>query len=95
MFSLRTHALIFFAIFATIIVIAAAGNIAEAYGAPRPPRVRDRTAWSRSRTGRPSACWPSRGPTTDRGDERVDVVAVERVEPARRRVGQLVGAVHQ
>jgi len=37
MFSLRTHAIIFFAIFATIILIAAAGNLAEAYGVPRPP----------------------------------------------------------
>ena len=37
MFSLRTHAIISFAIFATIIIIAVAGNIAEANGVPRPP----------------------------------------------------------
>ena len=37
MFSLRTHAIISFAIFAAIIIIAVAGNIAEANGVPRPP----------------------------------------------------------
>ncbi len=37
MFSLRAHAIIFFAIFAAIIVVAVAGNIAEAYGVSRPP----------------------------------------------------------
>lgn len=37
MFSLRTHAVIFFAIFAAIVALAVAGNVAQSYGVPRPP----------------------------------------------------------
>ncbi len=37
MFSLRTHAFIFFGILGAIMLLAIAGNVAEAYGVPRPP----------------------------------------------------------